>query len=85
MRNDISKVRGLLVLVAGALLLGLAVACTSDETAGEDGLSGSIEIDGSSTVGPISEAVAEEFSKVHPRCTPTSPYPVRAEGSSGSR
>ena len=27
----------------------------------------SIEIDGSSTVGPISEAVAEEFSKVHPK------------------
>ncbi len=30
-------------------------------------LSGTIEIDGSSTVFPISEAVAEEFGKVHPR------------------
>ncbi len=29
-------------------------------------LSGTIEIDGSSTVFPISEAVAEEFNKVHP-------------------
>ena len=66
MRNGISKVRGLLVLVAGALLLGLTVACSSDGTNGGDGLSGTIEIDGSSTVGPISEAVAEEFSKIHP-------------------
>lgn len=68
MRNGISKVRGLLVLVAGALLLSLAVACGSgDQTSnGQGGLSGVIEIDGSSTVGPISEAVAEEFSKVHP-------------------
>ena len=67
MRNDISRVRGLLVLVAGALILGLAVACSSDDPTGEDGLSGAIEIDGSSTVGPISEAVAEEFSKIHPK------------------
>ena len=68
MRNGISKVRGLIVLVAGALILGLTAACGSgDQTSnGEDGLSGVIEIDGSSTVGPISEAVAEEFSKVHP-------------------
>ena len=29
-------------------------------------LSGTIEIDGSSTVFPVSEAVAEEFRKVHP-------------------
>ena len=67
MRNGKSRVRVLLVLVAGALILGLAVACTSDGTTGEDGLGGAIEIDGSSTVGPISEAVAEEFSKIHPR------------------
>ena len=68
MRNGISKVRGLIVLVAGALILSLAVACGSgDQTSnGQGGLSGVIEIDGSSTVGPISEAVAEEFSKVHP-------------------
>ena len=66
MRNGISKVRGLLVLVAGALILGLTLACGSDDPNGQSGLSGTIEIDGSSTVGPISEAVAEEFSKVHP-------------------
>ena len=67
MRNGISKVRGLLVLVAGALLLSLAIACTSNDPTGQSGLSGTIEIDGSSTVGPISEAVAEEFSKIHPK------------------
>ena len=68
MRNGISKVRRLLVLVAVALILGLTAACGSgDQTSnGQGGLSGVIEIDGSSTVGPISEAVAEEFSKVHP-------------------
>ena len=83
MRNGISKVRGLLVLVAGALVLGLTLACSSDDptptprTSTGSGstaptptpqstLSGVIEIDGSSTVGPISEAVAEEFSKIHP-------------------
>jgi len=34
-------------------------------------LSGTIRIDGSSTVLPISEAVAEEFAKVHPKVQPT--------------
>ncbi len=33
-------------------------------------LSGTIEIDGSSTVFPITEAVAEEFHKVHPKVRP---------------
>ena len=49
-----------------------ASAQTSDEAAqpasdvGMAGLSGEIEIDGSSTVAPITEAVAEEFRKVAP-------------------
>ena len=51
MRNGTSKVHGLIVLVAVALLLGLTVACSSDETNGGDGSSGTIEIDGSSTDG----------------------------------
>jgi phosphate transport system substrate-binding protein len=63
-----------LVLAAGALL-SLAVACgDSDDDDSADStqapgatsapaLSGNVEIDGSSTVFPISEAVAEEFSK----------------------
>ena len=60
---------GLLLLMMSTLL----IACSGDEE--EDttspalapaSLSGTIEIDGSSTVFPISEAVAEEFNKVHP-------------------
>ena len=59
--------------LAVGLLLALAVAACGDD--GEDPtatgpgaemkLSGTIEIDGSSTVFPVSEAVAEEFGKIH--------------------
>ena len=60
----------MLVLAGGAL--SVAAACGDDEgtaatapaPAGET-LSGSVSIDGSSTVFPVSEAVAEEFSKLH--------------------
>lgn len=57
-------------------VLFLAVAVTTAACGGDakepgrnstSGLSGTIEVDGSSTVFPISEAVAEEFNKVHPR------------------
>ena len=51
MRNGTSKVHGLIVLVAVALLLGLTVACSSDETNGGDGSSATREVDGSSTDG----------------------------------
>jgi phosphate transport system substrate-binding protein len=63
---------GKLALVLGAAaLLSLAVACGegSDDSSGDapdtsvPRLSGSIEVDGSSTVFPITEAVAEEFGK----------------------
>jgi phosphate transport system substrate-binding protein len=39
----------------------LVAACGGDRAGAGDGLSGSIEIDGSSTVYPISQAVAEEY------------------------
>lgn len=45
-----------------AVLAVLVLAgCGGGAPAGEEGLSGSVRIDGSSTVYPISEAVAEEF------------------------
>jgi phosphate transport system substrate-binding protein len=47
-------------LLAGAIVLA---ACGGD---GEGGLRGEIDIDGSSTVFPISQAVAEDFHKEHP-------------------
>ena len=59
----------------GLTLLSIAVmACggTGDGTSGPDDLaeselSGVIEIDGSSTVFPLTEAVAEEFHNLHPK------------------
>jgi phosphate transport system substrate-binding protein len=46
----------------GAALLGLALlGCGVGERGADDALQGVIEIDGSSTVFPVSEAVAEEF------------------------
>ena len=56
------SVIGLLLLMVSALLL----ACSGDDEEQSSSLSGTVEIDGSSTVFPISEAVAEEFNKVHP-------------------
>ena len=62
-----------------ALVLALTLAAcgdegTDDSTAGgeggsEEALSGSIEIDGSSTVGPLTDAISEEFSAVQPDVT----------------
>jgi phosphate transport system substrate-binding protein len=64
--------RKLLAFAAcGALALG-AVACGSDDddddggTGGGGDLSGTIRIDGSSTVGPFAQAAAEEFQAQNP-------------------
>src|SRR5690606_26185899 len=47
--------------LAGALALSLLAAGCGAGSSGGSAMSGTIEIDGSSTVFPISEAVAEEF------------------------
>ncbi|MDP2728863.1 MAG: PstS family phosphate ABC transporter substrate-binding protein [Dehalococcoidales bacterium] len=60
----------LLLFMSALILTGLGLAgCAGTETSDTQTsqLSGTIEIDGSSTVFPISEAVAEEFNKIHPR------------------
>lgn len=53
-----------------ALLMVIAIwsACTGNQSSRQEaaGLSGNITIDGSSTVYPITEAVAEEYRKEHP-------------------
>lgn len=58
-----------LLLVLVAVALSLAVACGGDDDGGGTTtaatLSGAVSIDGSSTVFPVSEAVAEEFGKLH--------------------
>jgi phosphate transport system substrate-binding protein len=53
---------------AAAVAIALVVACGGGDSggaAGGDGLSGNVQTDGSSTVFPITEAVAEEFSLLH--------------------
>jgi len=59
-------VRGFVGIMVGAALL---VGCggSGESTEGGSELSGTIRIDGSSTVYPITEAVAEEFGKTQPR------------------
>ncbi|MBA2554678.1 MAG: PstS family phosphate ABC transporter substrate-binding protein [Geodermatophilaceae bacterium] len=61
-----------------ALVLSLALsACGGDDPAApgdstgssEEALSGDIEIDGSSTVGPLTDAISEEYSAVQPDVT----------------
>jgi phosphate transport system substrate-binding protein len=53
-------------LCGPVLLAILAGACGGSGTPGEGGAPALIQIDGSSTVFPISEAVAEEFQKANP-------------------
>ncbi len=51
--------------LAAALALGLLAGCGESTSGGSDGLTGTIRIDGSSTVGPLSEIAAEAFREEH--------------------
>ena len=61
-----------LVFAASAVLALTAAACGGDDdddggSSGNSGnLSGSIRVDGSSTVGPLTEGIAEEFNRENP-------------------
>jgi phosphate transport system substrate-binding protein len=60
----------LVLAASGVLALGVA-ACGDDDDGDGDGgtpsgLSGDIRVDGSSTVGPLTEAIAEEFNAENP-------------------
>jgi phosphate transport system substrate-binding protein len=59
------KNKNLVTVIAIIGILLLIIGYWYSTTAGQS-LSGTIEIDGSSTVFPITQAVAEEFQKVHP-------------------
>jgi len=63
MKKTVVAVIGVAVLAAAALFLSTSRQGGKKE-AGE-GLSGAVHVDGSSTVFPITEAVAEEFQKRH--------------------
>ncbi|MEW6442749.1 MAG: PstS family phosphate ABC transporter substrate-binding protein [bacterium] len=56
--------RSLQILLAGCLVLVLVAGCGKKPQ--DQGLSGTVRMDGSSTVFPVSEAMAEEFQKTHP-------------------
>ena len=51
------------------VMLLLLIACNSGDNKSDSSsvLSGVVKVDGSSTVFPVTEAVAEEFGKVHPK------------------
>lgn len=63
-KKNMKKFKNLLVIT----IVGLLMSCggNSDKSKSSEKLSGDIKIDGSSTVYPITEAVAEEFRNVHP-------------------
>lgn len=61
---DMKKI--IFTIITCGLLTACGDANKSNETANNDKLSGEIRIDGSSTVYPITEAVAEEYKAVHP-------------------
>lgn len=67
-----------LTTVAAILATLLAAGCVGGEDGG-DGLTGEVRIAGSSTVFPISEAVAEEFSRENPGVQ----IPVQKTGTGG--
>jgi phosphate transport system substrate-binding protein len=60
----VTSSRWLMVIASASVLALGAAACGDDESSGSSGgsdLSGSIRIDGSSTVAPLTEAIAEQF------------------------
>ena len=52
--------------LAAAVCLALGACGGSDEAPDPSAIAGSIAVDGSSTVAPISEAMAEEFQVANP-------------------
>lgn len=58
------KVTSVCLIALFALGIGCGSPKTSSNNQGESGVSGLIKIDGSSTLFPVTEAVAEEFQKV---------------------
>lgn len=61
-----------LIMTLGMTFLFTIIGCSSEEisstnNSGTASLTGTVEVDGSSTVAPVSEAVAEEFKKQFPK------------------
>ena len=61
-----------LISLSFAIIMALGfTSCGGNRSDSDSELSGTVQIDGSSTVYPITEAVAEEFRKEHPRVETT--------------
>jgi len=73
------KVRHLLVVLAVLAIIPAMVFAGQGGGDGEDELTGSIKVAGSSTVYPVTVAVAEEFSKMYPHVE----IPVQSTGTGG--
>jgi phosphate transport system substrate-binding protein len=56
----------MVIASASVLAFGVAACGSDDSTSGGGDLSGSMRIDGSSTVAPLTEAIAEEFQAENP-------------------
>lgn len=69
----------LALLLTVIMVFGLAACGGTTENGGGDELTGEISIDGSSTVFPITEAIAEEFNAVYPGVR----IPVGVSGTGG--
>ena len=55
-------------IITTTLVLSLVLfSCKSSDNSTADMLRGTVKVDGSSTVFPVTEAVAEEFGKIHPK------------------
>ena len=86
MKIDIFN-RAIMILSSFVILMVISIACSSEvetvilekDIEKVDGLTGTIEIDGSSTVYPITVAVAEEFRKIYPNVQ----VPVGISGTGG--
>lgn len=70
--NNMTKTLAHAMALMGALFI--LTSCGNGGNDNSEGLSGAIKIDGSSTVYPITEAVAEEFANEHPEVQVTVGY-----------
>lgn len=76
----VSRKRRRVVLVASLMVLAfVAAACGTESGSTEGGLTGTVRADGSSTVGPLTEAAAELFQQENPGVRVT----VGTSGTSG--
>jgi phosphate transport system substrate-binding protein len=73
------RLRNVIVLIAALAIIPALTFAGQGGNGGDDGLTGSIKVAGSSTVYPVTVAVAEEFAKMYPNVE----IPVQSTGTGG--